>query len=132
MKQKLAKLQAGPAWNNDKNLVFTDEFGHSLSAQTVYLHFKKVAAGIGAPQARFHDLRHSYAVLALKAGDDIKTVQSNLGHHTAAFTLDTYAYVTEQMKQESADRMERQIQKLLPRVILTPILTPKRIRNKNT
>lgn len=113
VKQKLAKLQAGPAWNNDKNLVFTDEFGHSLSAQTVYLHFKKVAAGIGAPQARFHDLRHSYAVLALKAGDDIKTVQSNLGHHTAAFTLDTYAYVTEQMKQESADRMERQIQKLL-------------------
>lgn len=113
VKQKLAKLQAGPAWNNDKNLVFTDEFGHSLSAQTVYLHFKKVAADIGAPQARFHDLRHSYAVLALKAGDDIKTVQSNLGHHTAAFTLDTYAYVTEQMKQESADRMERQIQKLL-------------------
>lgn len=113
VKQNLARLKAGPAWNNDKNLVFTDEFGHSLSAQTVYLHFKKIAADIGAPQARFHDLRHSYAVLALKAGDDIKTVQSNLGHHTAAFTLDTYAYVTEQMKQESADRMEGQIQKLL-------------------
>lgn len=113
VKQNLARLKAGPAWNNDKNLVFTDEFGHSLSAQTVYLHFKKIAADIGAPQARFHDLRHSYAVLALKAGDDIKTVQSDLGHHTAAFTLDTYAYVTEQMKQESADRMEGQIQKLL-------------------
>lgn len=53
------------------------------------------------------DLRHSYAVAALRAGDDIKTVQENLGHHTAAFTLDTYAHVTERMKQDSADRMDR-------------------------
>lgn len=53
------------------------------------------------------DLRHSYAVAALRAGDDIKTVQGNLGHHTASFTLDVYGHVTEEMKQDSADRMER-------------------------
>lgn len=40
-------------------------------------------------------------------GDDIKTVQGNLGHATAAFTLDVYGHVTKQMKRESADRMER-------------------------
>ena len=57
--------------------------------------------------ARFHDLRHSYAVAAIRAGDDIKTVQGNLGHATAAFTLDVYGHVTDQMKRESADRMER-------------------------
>ena len=57
--------------------------------------------------ARFHDLRHSYAVAAIRAGDDIKTVQGNLGHATAAFTLDVYGHVTGQMKRESADRMER-------------------------
>ena len=56
------------------------------------------------------DLRHSYAVAALQSGDDIKTVQENLGHHTAAFTLDVYGHVTEQMKQASAARMERFIQ----------------------
>ena len=44
---------------------------------------------------------------ALQSGDDIKTVQENLGHHTAAFTLDVYGHVTERMKQDSADRMER-------------------------
>lgn len=54
----------------------------------------------------FHELRHSYAVAAIKSGDDIKTVQGNLGHATAAFTLDVYGHVTEQMKQESAARME--------------------------
>jgi site-specific recombinase XerD len=52
------------------------------------------------------DLRHSYAVAALQSGDDIKTVQENLGHHTAAFTLDVYGHVTDRMKQASADRME--------------------------
>ena len=55
-------------------------------------------------------LGHSYAVAALQSGDDIKTVQENLGHHTAAFTLDVYGHVTEQMKQASAARMERFIQ----------------------
>ena len=47
------------------------------------------------------------AVAAIRAGDDIKTVQGNLGHATAAFTLDVYGHVTDQMKRESADRMER-------------------------
>ena len=47
------------------------------------------------------------AAAAIRAGDDIKTVQGNLGHATAAFTLDVYGYVTDQMKRESADRMER-------------------------
>lgn len=55
----------------------------------------------------YPDLRHSYAVAAIRAGDDIKAVQGNLGHATAAFTLDVYGHVTDQMKRESADRMER-------------------------
>ena len=57
--------------------------------------------------AHFHDLRHPCAVAAIRAGDDIKTVQGNLGHATAAFTLDVYGHVTDQMKHESAGRMER-------------------------
>lgn len=45
-------------------------------------------------------------------GDDIKTLQENLGHHTAAFTLESYAHATAQMKTENADRMERFIHNL--------------------
>lgn len=99
------QLRAGPLWENS-GLVFTDEVGRHLSAQTVYLQFKKLAAEIGRPDARFHDLRHSYAVAAIKSGDDIKTVQGNLGHATAAFTLDVYGHVTDQMQQASAARMD--------------------------
>ena len=56
---------------------------------------------------RFHDLRHTYAVNSLKAGDDIKTVQENLGHATASFALSTYAHATPGMKRESANRIEQ-------------------------
>lgn len=89
------------------NLVFTDELGGNVSAQTIYLHFKKIAEKIGVPSARFHDLRHSYAVAAIRSGVDIKSVQGNLGHATASFTLDVYAHFTEDMRQDSAQRMER-------------------------
>ena len=47
-----------------------------------------------------------------KNGDDIKTVQNNLGHATASFTLDVYGHVTEQMKRDSSSRMEGFIQGL--------------------
>lgn len=104
--QAQQKLLAGSAWKNRDDLVFTDALGSHLTKPTVYREFKRVAAAIGRPDARFHDLRHSYAVAAIRSGDDIKTVQGNLGHATAAFTLDVYGHVTTQMKQEIAARME--------------------------
>ena len=67
---------------------------------------------MGFPDLRFHDLRHQYAVISIKNGDDIKTIQGNLGHATAAFTLDVYGHVTEEMKRDSADRMENYMQAL--------------------
>ena len=71
-------------------------------------HFKAVAERAGLEkEVRFHDLRHSFAVTSLYAGDDIKTVQTNLGHATAAFTLDVYGHITEKMRQDSARRMQQ-------------------------
>lgn len=103
---------AGNCWNNSDNLVFTTELGRYLSNQTVYLAFKKVVKSLGMDKVRFHDLRHTFAVNSLKAGDDIKTVQENLGHHTAAFTLDVYAHVTSGMKRDSANRMEAYLRRV--------------------
>ena len=54
----------------------------------------------------FRDLRDPFAVSSLRAWDDVKTVQDNLGRSTAAFTLAIYGHVTEQMKKDSAQRME--------------------------
>lgn len=105
-KQLENRPRYGECWENS-GFVFTDDLGKHLSASSVYKAFKRVVEEIGSPDTRFHDLRHSYAVAAIKSGDDIKTVQENLGHATAAFTLDVYGHVTEKMKQESAARMEQ-------------------------
>lgn len=106
-KQSMNRTAAGTAWTNPWNLVFTDALGKYLVRRTVVKHFKKLMARSKiSTVTRFHDLRHSFAVTSLYAGDDIKTVQANLGHATAQFTLDVYGHVTQKMRQESANRMQ--------------------------
>ena len=111
-RQSEQRLRTGPLWENS-GMVFTNETGGYLSYRTVYDCFKRIMKQMGSQTARFHDLRHTFAVASLRAGDDIKTVQSNLGHHTAAFTLDVYGHVTEQMQKDSAQRMEGFIKDVL-------------------
>lgn len=105
-KQLENKMRYGECWSNS-GFVFTDELGRHLKHSTVYKNFKAIVKVLELPATRFHDLRHSYAVASIRSGDDIKTVQENLGHATASFTLDVYGHVTEQMKKESAARMEQ-------------------------
>ena len=108
-KQTEQRLKAGELWE-DSGLVFTDGMGHHLNGETVYKNFKRIVADLGIPSARLHDLRHTYAVASIRSGDDVKTIQQNLGHATAAFTLDVYCHVTEEMKKASAARMETYIE----------------------
>lgn len=105
-KQAEQRLKAGPLWVNTCGLIFIDEDGGPMSQQTVEKEFASIRAAVGLVAFRFHDLRHTFAVNSIRAGDDIKTIQDNLGHATAAFTLDVYGHVTETMKQDSAARME--------------------------
>ena len=112
-RQAEMRLKAGPLWENTNNLVFTTESGAPLDQWRAEAGFARVLAAAGLEGVRFHDLRHTYAVNAIRAGDDIKTIQGNLGHASAAFTLDRYGHFTDRMKQDSADRMEGFIQDVL-------------------
>ena len=112
-------MQAGEVWQGwqsakerETGLVFTRDNGRNLDVTMVYKAYKKLAEQIGAPDSRVHDLRHTYAVLSLQNGDPIKTVQDNLGHATAAFTLDVYGHVSEKMKEDSASRMQAYIENM--------------------
>ena len=104
--QNKSKLIAGDAWCNEWDLVFTDKVGNHLAIHTVYKEFKRIAEQIGRPDLRPHDLRHTCATVALASGSDVKSVQSLMGHATASFTLDRYAHATEQMKQDTANKMQ--------------------------
>ena len=96
---------AGSAWNNEHNLVFTNAMGDFLSHRTVYDCFKRIVKTIGMEDMRFHDLRHTFATLALQNGVDVKTVSSMLGHYDAGFTLRTYTHATRQKQDEAAQTM---------------------------
>ena len=108
--QKIMKQSPGAKWHNDLNLVFVNRYGGHLSAVSVYNHLKVIAKQIGKPELRFHDLRHTYATLSLQTGANIKTLSTQLGHATTAFTLDRYGHTTDPMRQDAAKRMSLYIQ----------------------
>ncbi|MBR3017354.1 MAG: site-specific integrase [Clostridia bacterium] len=103
------RLLAGSLWDDGgfPDLVFTTETGGHLCYAVVERRYKKALAQAGIPERNFHTLRHSFAVASLQAGDDVKIIQQNLGHYSAAFTLDVYGHVTDTMREISSQNMER-------------------------
>ena len=58
---------------------------------------------------RFHALRHTFATMALQYGLDIKTLSSTMGHSSVELTLDTYSHVTDNMRVEAAEKIDKTI-----------------------
>ena len=97
--QQKKKVGASP-W------VFPSPTGGPMSPDSVLHMLHRVLKRAGLPYVRFHDLRHTFATLALQNGVDVKTVSSILGHFSAGFTLDTYAHVTTTAQREAAKKMD--------------------------
>ncbi len=85
--------------------VFSSPMGGPISPDSVLHMLHRVLKRAGLSKVRFHDLRHTFATLALQNGVDIKTVSGMLGHYSAGFTLDTYAHVTTQAQRQAANTM---------------------------
>ena len=85
--------------------VFPSPNGGPISPDSVNNMLGRVLERSGIPKVRFHDLRHTFATIALQNGVDIKTVSDMLGHFSAGFTLDTYAHVTTSAQKEAAQTM---------------------------
>lgn len=76
-----------------------------MSPDSVLHMLQRVLKRAGLERVRFHDLRHTFATLALQNGVDVKTVSGMLGHYSAGFTLDIYAHVTTAAQREAANTM---------------------------
>ena len=61
----------------------------------------------GCKPVRFHDLRHTFATMALEHGMDVKTLSAVIGHVSVDTTLDIYSHVTDQMQVQAASMVEQ-------------------------
>lgn len=88
-------------------LIFTTVSGEPINKdRLVKKYFKPILRRAGLPDIRLYDLRHTAATLALTLGIPPKVVSEQLGHASAAFTLDTYAHVLPHMQEEAAAKVE--------------------------
>ena len=100
--------------NNAGEYVFPSPTGGAISPDSVLHMLHRVLARAGLPKIRFHDLRHTFATMALQNGVDVKTVSNILEHFSASSTLDTYAHVTTTMQQTTAEKVGQFLRKNIP------------------
>jgi len=89
----------------DTDLVISREDGHPLHPKALSYRFERWVTQLKLPRIRLHDLRHTHATLALRAGVHPRVVQERLGHANVSITLDTYSHVDIQMQADAAARV---------------------------
>jgi integrase len=89
----------------DHGLVFCRPDGGPLHPERFSRTFTIEARRAGLPPIRLHDLRHTWATIALTTGEHPKVVQERLGHAAIAITLDVYSHVTEGLHGDAASRV---------------------------
>jgi integrase len=105
MKQlKMWKLACPP---NNFDLIFPSKAGTPMDESNLMNRiYRPALKRAGLPKMRFHDLRHTFASLLIEQGENIKYVQTQLGHSSPTVTLDVYAHLIKPVNRESANRLE--------------------------
>jgi integrase len=104
-----AKTNAKPGcdvYPGTADLIFTNPSGRPIHSDKLAMRFKSILEQAGLPLVRLYDLRHTGATLALAAGVPPKVVSEQLGHASAAFTLDVYSHVLPHMQEQAAIKVE--------------------------
>ncbi len=116
--------RSGCSRPDNSELVFTSAAGRPIYSDKLAKRFKVILRQAGLSIIRLYDLRHTSATLALAAGVPPKVVAEQLGHASAAFTLDVYSHLLPHMQEQAAMKVEKI---LLGRTLLQP---PRRNRSK--
>lgn len=90
-------LPTGP-----RNLVFPSDEGTALRHTNVRRALHGWAKQAGVPAIRPHDLRHTFASMAIAAGMSPADLARQLGHSDASFTLRQYVHFFERAKPRPA------------------------------
>lgn len=100
--QARERLALGAGYG-DGNLVFCREDGEPIHPDRFTKVFRRHVADAGLPRIRLHDVRHTYASLALQSGAHPKVVSERLGHANVSITLDTYSHVVPSLESDLAE-----------------------------
>ena len=106
--QAARQLQEQRQWDgaaNDSGYVFAKGDSTAYHPEVVSRFFRQAVKQAMLPEIRLHDLRHTHATLALRAGIHPKVVSERLGHATVSITLDTYSHAIPAMQEEAATRI---------------------------
>jgi integrase len=95
------------SWASTVELVSTTPTGRLIYSGKLAKRFKAILLQAGLPIIRLYDLRHTSATLALAAGVPPKVVAEQLGHASAAFTLDVYSHLLPHMQEQAAIKVEQ-------------------------
>lgn len=106
-RQAQERLLVGAGYR-DNGLVFCRPDGEPHHPEKFTREFSRRLARApfaGLPKIRLHDLRHTWATLALVAGVDVKIVSERLGHASPVVTWQTYQHVIRGMQTDAAERV---------------------------
>jgi integrase len=103
-RQAEERLMIGAGYQ-DHDLVFCHPDGCPYHPERFSREFDRRVERFGLPRIRLHDLRHTWATLALSAGVPAKVVSERLGHSSIAITLDIYSHATPAMSSDAAERV---------------------------
>jgi len=98
------RLTLGAAWQ-DHDLVFAAANGEPINPSNLRRDFLALIAQAAVPPIRIHDLRHTFASLALGSGAHLKAVAEAIGHADTRLTLSTYTHVLPGQRKEVADKV---------------------------
>lgn len=107
----LVKILAEYKKSVDSDWMFPSPLDNSRprNPSSVRKRLQLILERAGCKKVRFHDLRHTFATMALEHGMDIKTLSATIGHVSSATTLDIYSHITDTMQQQAAVRIDRKI-----------------------
>lgn len=96
--------------SNPYDLIFANRKGEPLDGQNmIHREFYPTLEAAGMRKIRFHDLRHSYTSLLIAQNENVKFIQSQLGHASITTTIDRYGHLMPISSKEVGNRLDCQI-----------------------
>jgi integrase len=89
----------------DRGKLFCHPDGRLIHPDTITRRFNRLVDRAGVPRIRLHDVRHTYATVALDNGEDLKVVSDRLGHANMNVTAQIYTHRSVGKDRDAAERV---------------------------